>query len=144
MITVTLRHLCTTALVYFSLLASAHAADLTENRQLVERFYREVFAARNAQAAAGFLRPDYIQHNPHVPQGSAGFIAFFAKVWATPAPPDYAVTVLHLVAENDLVVAQVRWTYTSAGGKKISDEGFDLFRVQDGKLAEHWDAINGS
>ena len=70
-------------------------------------------------------------------------MTFFARMWAKPAPPGYAVKVLRLVAEGDLVVAQVQWTYSSADGKTINSEGFDMFRVQDGKLAEHWDAIDG-
>jgi predicted SnoaL-like aldol condensation-catalyzing enzyme len=129
--------------IFFLLLAPAHAADVTKNKQVVDNFYRDVFAARNADAAKSYLRPDYIQHNPHVASGADGFIAFFSKIWAKPATPDYQVKVLKLVAEGDLVVAQVRWTYDSADGKKISSEAFDMFRLQDGKLAEHWDAIDG-
>jgi predicted SnoaL-like aldol condensation-catalyzing enzyme len=120
--------------------AHGRPAGPDENKALVASFYKDVFQARNAVAAAKYLRQDYIQHNPYVTTGLAGFRNYFSKAWAAPAPANWGVEVLHVVAENDLVVAHVRWTTTADDGKPSVNTAFDLYRVQDGKLAEHWDA----
>ena len=119
--------------------APAHAGP-DENKLLVGSFYKDVFAARNADAAAKYLRPDYIQHNPHVATGLAGFQSYFSKAWKGPAPANWGVEMLHLVAEKDMVVAHVRWLGPGDDGKPSARTAFDLYRVEDGKLAEHWDA----
>ena len=115
-------------------------AEPDENKALVRNFYKDVFEARNAGAAATYLRPDYIQHNPYVASGLAGFQTYFAKTWAGKPPAHWDVELLHLVAENDLVVAHARWTTTGKDGKPSVASSFDLYRIEDGKLAEHWDA----
>lgn len=121
-------------------LAGPALAGPEENKALVRNFYKDVFAARNAGAAATYMRPDYIQHNPYVASGLAGFQTYFAKVWAGPAPAHWGVELLHLVSENDLIVAHARWTTTGKDGKPSVASSFDLYRIEDGKLAEHWDA----
>src|SRR5438132_8541025 len=93
-----------------------------------------------ARAAPRFLRPNYIQHNPKVPTGLNGFMDTFRARFAQPLPADYKRELLNIVAENDLVVIYVRQTWTSRDGKHHQALGFDMFRVQDGKIAEHWDA----
>jgi predicted SnoaL-like aldol condensation-catalyzing enzyme len=46
-----------------------------------------------------------------------------------------------LIGENDMVIIiYVRQTWTSPDGKHNQALGFDMFRIQDGKIAEHWDA----
>ena len=95
---------------------------------------------RDVDAAPRFLRPDYIQHNPNVPTGLNGFMDTFRSRFAQPLPADYKRELLNIVAENDLVIVYVRQTWTSRDGKHHPALGFDMFRVQDGKIAEHWDA----
>ena len=137
-------------LIRAALLAAACATGATaatishrrvplSNKDLVVAFYTDVFSARDADAAVKYLRPDYFQHNPGIPQGLDGFRTYFRKAWSKPASANYGVKVLHVIAEGDLVVAHVQWSGTGADGKRIDFTGFDLFRVQGGKLAEHWD-----
>ena len=92
---------------------------------------------RDVDAAPRFLRPDYIQHNPNVPTGLNGFMDTFRARFAQPLPAEYKHELLNIVAENDLVVIYVRQTWTSKDGKHHQALGFDMFRVQDGKIAEH-------
>ena len=60
--------------------------------------------------------------------------------FAQQLPADYKRELLNVVAEGDLVVVYVRQTWTSRDGKHNKALEFDMFRVQDGKIVEHWDA----
>jgi predicted SnoaL-like aldol condensation-catalyzing enzyme len=59
-------------------------------------------------------------------------------------PADYKRQVLGVVGENDMVVIYVRQAWTGRDGKRNQALGFDMFRVEDGKIAEHWDADSSS
>src|SRR5262249_11811358 len=103
-------------------------------------FYTTVLIRRDVDAAPRFLRPDYIQHNPHVPTGLKGFMDTFRVRFAQRFPADYTREILTVVGENDLVVLYARERWTSHDGQHHQELGFDMFRVHGGKIAEHWDA----
>ncbi len=118
----------------------AALADTAASKQLVAAFMHDVFVERNVAAAERYLSADYIQHNPKVAPGLAGFQqtlgAWFAKL-----PADFKDEVLHVVAEGDLVVVHAQVSLTDPKtGQLRSVTGFDLFRVADGKIVEHWDS----
>ena len=114
---------------------------LTErNKALVRDFYTTVLIGRNVDAAPRFMRADYIQHNPKVPPGLKGFMDAFRKDFAQKFPSDYKRELLNVVGDNDMVVVYVRQTWTGRDGQHHQVLGFDMFRVQDGMIAEHWDA----
>jgi predicted SnoaL-like aldol condensation-catalyzing enzyme len=110
------------------------------NKALVRDFYTTVLIDRDVDTAPRFLRTDYIQHNPNVPTGLKGFMEAFRARFAQKLPSDYKRELLNVVAENDMVVTYARQTWTGRDGKHNQALGFDMFRVQDGKIAEHWDA----
>jgi predicted SnoaL-like aldol condensation-catalyzing enzyme len=116
------------------------ARPLDQNKALVENFFRDVLGARSVEAAAKYLRADYIQHNPGIPGGLAGFQEFFGPRFAQ-ASTTIHLEILHVVAEGDLVNIHVRWFGTNTAGKPVDITEFDLFRVEGGLIAEHWDAI---
>lgn len=120
--------------------ASGDDALTQRNKAVVREFYTTVLINRQVDAAAQFLRADYIQHNPNVPIGLKGFTDTFRERFAQKLPPDYKRELLNVVGENDMVVVYVRQTWTSRDGQHKQALGFDMFRVQDGKIAEHWDA----
>jgi steroid delta-isomerase-like uncharacterized protein len=107
-----------------------------------------VFANKDFSRLGELMREDYIQHNPLVPQGSAGFLSFFAD-WFR-ASPDFKYQLKQIVSDTDRV-----WTFGTysgthahdwlgipATGKPYSFDAVDIFRVEDGKLAEHWDVLD--
>lgn len=122
-----------------ALIAAPANAGPSENKQLVASFIRDVFVHKNPDAARKYLAADYIQHNPHVAAGAEGFVSSMRE-WLSHAPSDMADQTLHLVAEGDFVVAHQRVTYTTKDGTKKQAVGFDLFRVSNGRIVEHWDA----
>ena len=110
------------------------------NKALVREFYTTVLIGRDVDAAPRFLRPDYIQHNPQVPTGLTGFMDTFRARFAQKLPSVYKRELLNVIGENDMVVVYVRQTWTGRDAQFHQALGFDMFRVQDGKIAEHWDA----
>ena len=120
--------------------AWADDALTARNKALVREFYTTVLINRQVDAAPQFLCADYIQHNPNVPTGLKGFMDTFRERFAQKLPPDYKRELLNVVGDNDMVVVYVRHTWTSHDGQHKQALGFDMFRVQDGKIAEHWDA----
>jgi predicted SnoaL-like aldol condensation-catalyzing enzyme len=120
--------------------AWANEKQTARHKAIVGDFYTTVLIGRDVGAAPRFLRPDYIQHNPDVPTGLKGFMEFFRARFAQPLPPDYKRELLNLTGENDMVVVYVGQTWTSRDAQHHQALGFDMFRVQDGMIAEHWDA----
>ena len=118
----------------------AEEAVTEHNKNIVQDFYTTVLIGRNVDAAPRFLRADYIQHNPQVPTGLKGFMDTFRERFAQKLPPDYKRELLNVIGDNDLVVVYVRQTWTGKDGQHHQGLGFDMFRVQDGMIAEHWDA----
>ena len=119
---------------------SADDALTAGNKEVVRNFYTTVLIGRNVDAAPKFLRPDYIQHNPQVPTGLKGFMDTFRDRFSQKLPPDYKRELLNVIGENDMVVVYTRQTWTGKDGQHHQALGFDMFRVQDGMIAEHWDA----
>ncbi|MDP9165145.1 MAG: nuclear transport factor 2 family protein [Actinomycetota bacterium] len=82
------------------------------------------------------MRPDYIQHNPLAPDGPEAMKAFGATM--REQFPDAAFGVRRAISEGDLVLLH------SSGVLVPGSPGlavFDIFRFQDGKIAEHWDVL---
>lgn len=122
---------------------ASSSAAVEANKKLVADFYTKVLFDRNVDLAATYLRVDYIQHNPKVPTGLKGFQDYFREQFKHPPMlSNRKVEILHTVGDGDLVVLHLHASGTLGNGKPIDTTWFDLFRVQGGKIAEHWDAIS--
>ncbi|MBI3366966.1 MAG: nuclear transport factor 2 family protein [Burkholderiales bacterium] len=112
------------------------------NKRLVYDFWREVFEGGHLELADKYMAESYIQHNPNVPTGRAAFVEFFGK-FAKPktVEPRIKAPLVAIVAEGNLVVLSFarEGTDPKDASKKYSTTWFDMFRIQDGKIAEHWD-----
>jgi predicted SnoaL-like aldol condensation-catalyzing enzyme len=120
-----------------------------KNKKIVASFYTSVFVRHDLSGLDVCMRDDYIQHNPDVPQGKVGFKIFFEETFR--AIPDFKYTLKKMVAEGDIVMAYSATTGTHTGGvwlgkqaagNKLNFDVVDIFRVQDGKIAEHWDVAD--
>jgi predicted SnoaL-like aldol condensation-catalyzing enzyme len=88
------------------------------------------------------MAESYIQHNPNVPSGRAAFVDFFSKVRTpTPIEPHIKAPLVAIVAEGDLVVLSFarEGVDPKDASRKFSTTWFDMFRVENGRIAEHWD-----
>ena len=105
-------------------------------RDVVIKGLKTLFVDFDPVAGAQLLTKDYIQHNPGFPTGAAPVLGFL------PALKEAGLTakVHRVLAQDDLVA--IHSTYDNAqafGGKTMV--AFDVFRVDDGQIAEHWDNL---
>ena len=116
----------------------AGGRDLTveeANRDLVVDFYEKFFIEHDI-ASASVIADDYKQHNPGVPDGKAPFVDYFSGFFAE--NPESRGEVVRSATDGDLVFLHVRSTN---GPQDRGEAVVDIFRVQDGKIVEHWDVI---
>ncbi len=118
------------------------------NQALIGKFAEEVFANKDLSNLEQYMQNNYIQHNPLVEQGSEGFKAFF-EAWFI-GVPDFGYTLKNIIASDDYVWVYGNYTGTQTGdwlgipasNKTYSFDAVDIFRISDGKLAEHWDVLD--
>ncbi|MGH1465221.1 MAG: nuclear transport factor 2 family protein [Cognatishimia sp.] len=95
-----------------------------------------LFVNFDQQAATELLDPGYIQHNPGVPTGAAPLIGFLPALKES----GLEITTHRVITEGDMVVTHNTYENAQAfGGETLV--AFDIFRVEDGKVIEHWDNI---
>ena len=115
---------------------------LAANKRLVFDFWREVFEGGHMEFAEKYMAENYIQHNPNVPTGRAAFIEFFTK-FRKPKPIETKISapLVSITAERDLVTLSFVREYPDPkdASKKYTTTWFDMFRIENGKIAEHWD-----
>lgn len=124
-----------------TLLASADP-KAAANKKLVYDFWREVFEAHHLDLVPHYLAESYIEHNPRFATGRDAFVQNFSKAGPPkPIEPTIKRPVVAIVAEGDFVVLSfVREAADPKdAAKKYTTTWFDMFRVADGKIVEHWD-----
>lgn len=122
-----------------SAFAQAPSRDVAQeevNRTLVVEFYDRFFNKHETVEAASVVAEDYIQHNPEVPDGKEPFVSFFTGFFAE--NPDSKARIVRSAADGDLVWLHVESTI---GADDLGQAVIDIFRVEDGKIVEHWDVI---
>jgi predicted SnoaL-like aldol condensation-catalyzing enzyme len=104
-----------------------------QNKALVLEAFDTLFNKRDYAAAERFWSNRYIQHSAHIAPGREGL---FALVRAAPAELRYENQLI--LAEGDYVIAHGRFSGNCRSAAWIAA---DVVRVEDGKLAEHWDVL---
>lgn len=106
-----------------------------QNKKIVVNFYNGVFQKHEVKAYSDrYIGNQYIQHNPHVPDGKAPFVNYFTQYFKE--NPTAKSTIKRAVADGDLVWLHVHSTQNS---KNLGTAVVDIFRVENGKIVEHWD-----
>ncbi|KAA6459539.1 hypothetical protein DYQ86_15560 [Acidobacteria bacterium AB60] len=115
-----------------------------KNLSFVLNWWREVIESRHTELASKYQAEDYIQHNPNVPTGRAAFVKFFSSLG--PAVDPIPSQLVHPpVVEG--AKANFVWLIFEHEGRDPKDASqpiygysFDLVRIENGKVQEHWDS----
>jgi len=116
---------------------------LAANKKLCYDFFRIVLRAGHLDEADKYMREDYMQHNPNAETALQGFKAYFVAAGLKPQPiKDTLDDLVTVTAEGDYVTLSFRRQYDDPNkpGQKYTTTWFDMFRIADGKIAEHWDS----
>jgi predicted SnoaL-like aldol condensation-catalyzing enzyme len=117
---------------------------LAANKKVVFDMWRAIIQGGHTELAAQYFTPGYIQHNPNVLSGRDAMVAYMKQTRPVRAiEPDIHFPVVDIVAEGDVVVvATVSYAPDPANpSKKYAGTHFDMFRLENGKIAEHWDSV---
>jgi predicted SnoaL-like aldol condensation-catalyzing enzyme len=118
---------------------SADAADtqqMEENKKTIAAFYDAALNKKDFDEASKYLGSKYIQHNPVAadgPEGLKNFIAFLKDKF-----PNNKSEIKRIFADGDYVIVHVHAVREpGTRGNAI----IDIFRLENGKVVEHWDAV---
>ena len=113
-----------------------------KNAEIVVNFFQHLMNEHDFDyIAKTYGGGTYTQHNRSIPNGIAGLIDYVKTL--TRRFPDYSFDVKRIVADGEFVILHSHTTMRSKD-RGNEQKGFiitDTFRLKDGKLAEHWDAI---
>lgn len=118
--------------------------NLANNKRLAFDLWRQTSEGGRQELAFLYLDPIYIQHNPNAATGRAGFIEYMTHRPDTNIESYYESPLIAMLAEGDVVVQAVQGTRPDPNhpGKEFVIAWFDMFRVKDGRLIEHWDTAS--
>jgi len=110
--------------------------NLQANKANAIAFYRTAYLGDPARAVELYTGSEYIQHNPAVGDGKQPFIDYFDEMARD--YPDRQIEFVRAIAEGDLVALHTHQTWPGNDGYVT----MDFFRFdENGKIVEHWDAI---
>jgi predicted SnoaL-like aldol condensation-catalyzing enzyme len=104
-----------------------------KNKALVLDAFDTLFNKRDYAAAEKYWSPDYIQHSAHIEPGRDGL---FNLIRSMPDTLRYEHQLI--VAEGDYVIVHGRF---SGYGRPVNWIAADIVRIDNGRLAEHWDVL---
>ncbi|TAJ87101.1 nuclear transport factor 2 family protein [Reyranella sp.] len=131
-----MKHLALAVVLSLAAIATAMAADPETNKKVVLDFYEKGLNQKDFDAAAKHFGPKYIQHNPTAPDGIEGFKAFIAM--RKEKTPNARSEIKRAFADGDFVILHVE-SHREPGDRGVAI--VDIFRLENGKIVEHWDVI---
>jgi predicted SnoaL-like aldol condensation-catalyzing enzyme len=116
--------------------AAGTAVQEQANKAAVLEFYDKALNQKDFAAAAKYLGPRYIQHNPNAADGIEGFKKFIE--FRREKFPDAKSEVKRALVDGDFVILHVH-SIRAPGERGVAI--VDIFRLENGKVVEHWDVV---
>lgn len=116
--------------------AASAASRLAANKKLVLAFYDQIIGRKDLDGALKYMGTTYKQHAPYAADGHDGLRAWLAGFKA--AFPNHRYEVKRVIAEGDYVMLHL---HGMNGPNPHGESVVDIFRVENGKVVEHWDII---
>jgi predicted SnoaL-like aldol condensation-catalyzing enzyme len=115
---------------------------LARNKRLVFDAWRQLFDAGREELVELYVAEDYVEHHPNGASGRTGARAWFAAIEDRPIATAIDRELVAMIAEGDLVVQAQKLTLPNPwrAGDSYTTTQIDMFRIADGRIAEHWDA----
>jgi len=121
--------------------------QLAANKKLVFDMWREFLNAHRIDAADKYIAPEYHQHNPNAETGLRGVKDYFRSLNLEPTEIPATIQgvqggpgdLVSIVAERDLVILSFVRNMKDKDGNPYTTTWFDMFRIRDGMIVEHWD-----
>jgi predicted SnoaL-like aldol condensation-catalyzing enzyme len=110
--------------------------QLARNKQLVLAFYHKLIGEKDYEGARRYMGSEYRQHAPYATDGHTGIAEWVRKF--KEAFPQHRYEVKKVIAEGDLVVLHL---HGMNGPNPHGESVIDIFRIENGKVVEHWDVI---
>jgi|SRR5277367_2773085 len=104
-----------------------------QNKKLVLDAFDTLFNKRDYTAAEKFWSPHYIQHSANIEPGREGLLNLVRSL-----PPTLKYESGTIVADWDFVIVHGRF---SGNGRPVAWTAADIVRIENGRLAEHWDVL---
>jgi predicted SnoaL-like aldol condensation-catalyzing enzyme len=106
------------------------------NKTIVLECYRKIIRDLDLSLVDSYVSENYIQHSPTVKDGMEGLLEMLAFLKTLPKPAEQGLSpIIRVIADGDLMAAHLDIKFM---GQRVAV--IDLFRLADGKIAEHWDA----
>jgi predicted SnoaL-like aldol condensation-catalyzing enzyme len=113
----------------------AYTAEEEANRRLVLDVYEHVLNPLDSARVDDFFVPGYVQHSPLAATGAAGLKTFLD--WAKRTSPRAEHRVKRVFVDGNHVIAHVH-VIINPGERGLAVT--DIFRIENNRIAEHWDA----
>lgn len=110
-------------------------AQEEENKQLASKAYQRIFGDLDTHAIDEYMSRHFIQHNPTIADGPDGVRAL-VQMLTSQGVPKQKIEFKHILAEDDIVFLHSRYQMAGKEWRFV-----DIYRIENGKLAEHWDAM---
>lgn len=130
-----LAAICVYLALFFPISANSAPRDINKeeaNRDIIVAYYAEPDHMKRLD----FMADNYRQHNPLIADGKSGVTSFFAE--NEKKYPDAKQRMIRIAADGDYVWVHLNTT------RHLGDLGLavvNIFRLENGKIAEHWDII---
>jgi len=107
-----------------------------DNKKLIKKFFDDILYANNIKNITTYISTEkYVQHNPNVADGLVGFNTAMEELEKAGLKMEYKKT-YKILGEGDFVLTQ---SEGELAGKDVTF--YDLWRIENGKITEHWDVI---